>query len=405
MFTSTVVLFVFASYFTYNDLKDYVSEIEDEVQEGLQQTKEQLEEEINSPMHSDNSSKRPSAVRHLESISIRDKSTSSAALQLLGSLFTILKEKCVGIFGRFQSQWQGLYEPVELLRVEPTKGAFESAAQEYYDKGGNEEEWLHLSLVEKLKYHPDEKNTWTEEALTKSITNMYSNEPVVLLESNTNRREMKGFISAVWAALEYDVHANEIKQNCYKNDDIDKQRNFEETNMITFESISKTDDSEETDETTTDVCFMWRKSFLSPPSRSDTKRESARRASEISMADAYGETNRGNAEAFCENPMNSGRARNSDYAEGRENKVEDEEKGDYTDLGTGEEQAETESSGEDESVSMTQNDETKHQAEKATEPARYEENTWNEQYSEDWVTYIDKESGGKYQRNSRTSEM
>ena len=138
----------------------------------------------------------------------------------------------------------------------------------------------------------------------KSIADMYSNEPVVLLESNTNRKEIRGFISAVWAALEYDVHANEIKQNCYKNDDIDKQRNFEETNMITFESISKTDDSEETDETTTDVCFMWRKSFLSPPSRSDTKRESARRASEISMADAYGET-RGNAEAFYENPMNS----------------------------------------------------------------------------------------------------
>ena len=124
------------------------------------------------------------------------------------------------------------------------------------------------------------------------------------------------------------------------------------------------------------------------------------------MAGAYGEINRGNTEASYENPMNSGRTRNSDYAEGRENRVEDEEKGDYTDPGNGGEQAaETESSGEDESVSMTQNDETKHQAEKATEPARYEENTWNEQYSEDWVTYIDKESGGKYQRNSRTSEV
>ena len=382
-----------------------MSEIQVEVQEGLEQSRRRstLVSEASNPIHSDDFGKRPSLLRRLDSIPGKyESSKSSAALQLLRSSFTKSYQK---FFERVHSQWKSLYEPVELLRVEPTTEALESAEKEYYLEGGDEEEWLHLSLIEKLKYHPEEKNTWTEEALTKSITNMYSNEPVVLLESNTNRREMKGFISAVWAALEYDVHANEIKQNCDKNDDIDKQRNFEETNMITFESISKTDDSEETDETTTDVCFMWRKSFLSPPSRSDTKRESTRRASEISMADAYGETNRGNAEAFCENPMNSGRARNSDYAEGRENKVEDEEKGDYTDLGTGEEQAETESSGEDESVSMTQNDETKHQAEKATEPARYEENTWNEQYSEDWVTYIDKGSGGKYQVNSRTREV
>ena len=384
-----------------------MSEIQVEVQEGLEQSRRRstLVSEASNPIHSDDFGKRPSLLRRLDSIPGKDEPKSSAALQLLRSSFTKSYKK---FFERVHSQWKSLYEPVELLRVEPTTEALESAEKEYYLEGGDEEEWLHLSLIEKLKYHPEEKNTWTEEALTKSIADMYSNEPVVLLESNTNRREIRGFISAVWAALEYDVHANEIKQNCYKNDDIDKQRNFEETNMITFESISKTDDSEETDETTTDVCFMWRKSFLSPPSRSDTKRESARRASEISMADAYGETNRGNAEAFYfyENPMNSGRARKPDHAEERAYNAVAEEKGDYTDPGNGEEQAaDTESSGKDEGISMTQNVETKHQAEKATEPARYKEKTWNEQYSEDWVTYIDKGSGGKYQVNSRTREV